>query len=380
VADPKSAPVGSLRLADYASEVEATDVLDQAEIQSVLLGLFGEVGEIMSTAKKHLREGEAYPGFRRSAEEEFGDTLWYFAALCRRLKIPLDHIFSEAAQGEDFVRVGVASDQATGAFAHAIVPTDTILLDDELLALGRAVAQLLTSTPNQNDMKNFARHYLRALHGSGLNFSVIARANIAKTRGAFIIPNHATLPDYDSAFASEEQLPRQFRIKVSQRASGKTYLQWNDVFVGDPLTDNIADRDDYRFHDVFHFAYAAILHWSPVVRSLIKQKRKSDKSYDEEQDSGRAIVVEEGVSAWIFARARELNFFENQQRVSYSLLKTVGEFVSGYEVSSCPLKLWERAILDGYAVFRHLRAAKGGWIIGDRRTRSIIFEPLEPVL
>jgi hypothetical protein len=46
--------------------------------------------------------------------------------------------------------------------------------------------------------------------------------------------------------------------------------------VGDPLTDNIADRDGYRFHDVFHFAHPAVLHWSPTFRALVKRKRKSD--------------------------------------------------------------------------------------------------------
>ena len=88
-------------------------------------------------------------------------------------------------------------------------------------------------------------------------------------------------------------------------------------------------------------------------------------------------MVEEGLTAWIFTRAKELKFFENQERISLGMLKTIGEFVAGYEVEKCPLKLWERAILDGYAVFRQLRAAQGGWIIGDRTHRTIRYEPLE---
>ncbi len=112
------------------------------------------------------------------------------------------------------------------------------------------------------------------------------------------------------------------------------------------------------------------------MRALIKQKRKSEKEYDEEQDSGRAIVVEEGLTAWIFSRAKELNFFEDQTRISFGLLKTISEFVAGYEVSKCPPKLWERAILDGYDVFRQMRDAEGGWIVGDRVARTIEFEPL----
>jgi len=58
------------------------------------------------------------------------------------------------------------------------------------------------------------------------------------------------------------------------------------------------------------------------------------------------------------------------------MLKTIGEFVAGYEVSQCRLKLWERAILEGYEVFRQIRAAEGGWVIGDRALRTIRYARL----
>ena len=45
--------------------------------------------------------------------------------------------------------------------------------------------------------------------------------------------------------------------------------------------------------DVFHFAHAAILHWSPTFRALIRHKRKSNPDIDEAQDSGRAIVIDD---------------------------------------------------------------------------------------
>ena len=41
--------------------------------------------------------------------------------------------------------------------------------------------------------------------------------------------------------------------------------------------------DDYRFHDAFHYAYAAILGWSPVTRALFRLKRKSETDVDEGQ-------------------------------------------------------------------------------------------------
>lgn len=371
---------GSLLLSDYAAEIAATDVLNPSDFNPVLQGLYGEVGGIMATVKKHVRDKSAYPGFKKAAEEEFGDTLWYLAAICRRLNVPLDEIFGEAANHGNFKNVGAASDIAEGAMAYIAVPiAATASLDTTLVRLGQSAAALLGSTPARAELVAFARAYLDAIHAAEVAFSEVARSNLRKARGAFIEPQADDLVelDFDSKFGIEEQLPREFKIRVNQRGSGKSYLQWNGVFIGDPLTDNIADRDGYRFHDVFHFANAAILHWSPVMRALIRHKRKSNPKFDEEQDSGRAIVVEEGVAAWIFSRAKELNFFENQEKVSLGILKTIGEFVSGYEVEKCPLKLWEKAILEGYAVFRQLKANQGGWIIGNREQRTIKYMSLE---
>ena len=371
---------GSLLLSDYAAEIAATDVLNPSDFSPVLQGLYGEVGGIMATVKKHVRDKSAYPGFKKAAEEEFGDTLWYLAAICRRLNVPLDEIFGEAANHGNFKNVGAASDIAEGAMAYIAVPIAApASLDTTLVRLGQSAAALLGSTPARTELVAFARAYLDAIHAAELAFSEVARSNLRKARGAFLEPQADDLLDldFDSKFGIEDQLPREFRIRVNQRGSGKSYLQWNGVFIGDPLTDNIADRDGYRFHDVFHFANAAILHWSPVMRALIRHKRKSNPKFDEEQDSGRAIVVEEGVAAWIFSRAKELNFFENQEKVSLGILKTIGEFVSGYEVEKCPLKLWEKAILEGYAVFRQLKANQGGWIIGNREQRTIKYMPLE---
>lgn len=200
--------------------------------------------------------------------------------------------------------------------------------------------------------------------------------NLDKTRGRFLHPDHASLPDFDSGFMDEERIPQSFDITMTQRKSGQTFLQWNGVVIGDPLTDNIKDADGYRFHDVFHFAHAAILHWSPTFRALIKHKRKSEPEIDEAQDGGRAIVIEEGLTAFIFSRAKQLNFFEGQSGVSFDILKSVEQFVKGYEVEACPLSLWEQAILHGYAVFRLVRANNGGVVICDRVSRTIKYRSL----
>jgi NTP pyrophosphatase (non-canonical NTP hydrolase) len=368
---------GSIALLAYVSGIAPTDILDANDLRPVLLGLYGEVGGIMATAKKHKRDGERFPGYERAAREEFGDALWYLAALCRRLAVDLDSLFAEASSGEDYRIIGIASDVAGGACASVALPVSTADLDTRLFNLGRSAAALLEDVPDRPRLLAFTRAYLEALHGTGLIFAEVVRGNLAKARGAFIEPDASQLLDFDAKFGVEEQLPHKFAVRVNQRSSGKSYLQWNGVFVGDPLTDNIGDPDGYRFHDVFHLANAAILHWSPVVRALIKHKRKSIPIYDEAEDGGRAIVVEEGVTAWIFTKAKEVGFFEGQNRVSLGLLKSIGEFVTGFEVAKCPLKLWERSILEGYEVFRKVRDVNGGWIVGNRDARTVAYQPPE---
>jgi hypothetical protein len=358
----------SVLLTDYMSQVEPTDRLPLDDLQPVLLGLFGEVGSIMATAKKFHREGDAYAGYRHAVEEEFGDALWYFTALCRRLSVRVDEILADPP----------SEDSHTDSVATPLAVPE---LDSTLLQLGEATAGLFVVRGSASSapptLAAFGDSYRRALKASRLSFTEVVRKNVVKTRGRFLNPDRASLPTFDEHFLVEEQLPNHFEITIDQRNGGRSYLRWHGVFIGDPLTDNILDRDGYRFHDVFHFAHAAILHWSPTFRALIKQKRKSNPIVDEAQDGGRAIVVEEGLTAWVFARGKELKYFEGHKSLSFDLLKTVQQFVAGYEVEACPLNLWETAILKGYEVFRQVRSNSGGIVVGDRAKRTIEYLPLE---
>ncbi|HTU10161.1 MAG TPA: nucleoside triphosphate pyrophosphohydrolase family protein [Allosphingosinicella sp.] len=361
---------------DYVRSTEPTDKM-KPDVRPVLFGLYGETGGIMAAAKKHHREGAVFAGYRRAVVEEFGDTLWYLTALCRRLGFSVEDLFRQAVSNENYITALAASDVDAGSVATVIMPRQVAALDDALQSLGMAAATLLQLPDDRQEFESqlvaFADHYIRALQVSGVSFGEVARTNLSKTRGRFLQAEQEGLPTFDDGYEPEERLPAHFEIEITQRKSGQSYLRWNSVFIGDPLTDNIRDKDGYRFHDVFHLAYAAILHWSPVMRALIKQKRKSDKPTDEAQDGGRAIVIEEGLTAWIFSRAKDLDFFRGQESLSFDMLKTVGDFVRGYEVDQCPLSLWERAILDGYEVFREVKKNKGGVVIGDRETRTISY-------
>lgn len=370
---------GAIPLIEYAKEIVQTDRFSNEDITPILLGLYGEVGSIMAASKKYRREEKAYAGYRESVEEEFGDALWYFSALCRRLDYKLEEIF-ESAIDKSKVSVISANNHKDAPISQIISVSELETLDAALIELGHMAAKLLkinkATQDNRDNLVEFAHLYLQAIQSTGLAFAKVLKGNLVKTLGRFSIPNPEFLPDYDASFPEEEQLPREFEIHITQRKSGQCYLRWNEVFIGSPLTDNIRDPDGYRFHDVFHLAYAAILHWSPTFRALIKQKRKSDPVFDEAQDGGRAIVVEEGLTAWLFSYSKGLDYFEGHDGVSFDVLKTIQKFVHGYEVEKCPLKLWEDAILQGYAVFRQVRDNNGGIVIGNRANRTISYRPI----
>lgn len=361
-------------LREYVDGIRPTDRLPDDNLRPVLMGLFGEVGSVMAPAKKLYREKEAYPGYRATVEEEFGDTLWYFAALCRRIGQDLQSFLLDALNAQEQTRAAPSGD-------HVAVPSTVSLdqLDDVLLDMGGAASSLLGLRIDSKQasllLQTFARTYLQALQAANIDFSRVVRQNLSKVRGRFVEPGPEALPTFDSMFHEDERLPDHFEIKIKQRSNGQSCLQWNGVFIGDPLSDNIVDPDGFRFHDVFHFAHAAMLHWSPTFRALIKHKRKSNPAIEEAQDSGRAIVVEEGLTALLFSRAKEMNFFESQAGVSFDLLKIIQQFVKGYEVDACPLKLWEDTILQGYSVFRKVRHHNGGIITGDRSARTLSFRP-----
>lgn len=342
-------------LREYIQNIEETDTISDGDLQLVLFGLFSEVGSIMAIKKKQHREKLAYPEYQQELEEEFGDALWYFVTLCRRLDTDLSKIAYKARNEHN----------------HP---------NDPVSDLGKATSALF-NIANSNDQKmdllcTFFHHYLESLNDAKINLYTVTKNNAAKVRGRFILPDFSKLPTFDDDFPKDEQIPQSFEIRITQRKSGQSYLQWNGVFIGDPLTDNSVDPDGYRFHDVFHLANAAILHWSPVFRGLIKQKRKSAPKIDEIQDGGRASVIEEGLSAWVFSRAKDLNFFEGHDKISFNMLKTIQQFVRGYEVEKCPLYLWERAILKGYEVFRQVRDNEEGIVIGNREERTIAYTPI----
>lgn len=378
-------------IAAYQADALKTDQRrhDDPGLAFPLLGLFGETGSLLSEVKKKQRDPIAYLGYKDSVVEELGDVLWYLAALTDRARLRLDELAINLDRNlMDWQSTGSAelsfADIETPAVGVSASPSPAF--EQTLLKLAGEVGLLLTDHAagrlerNRSALKGRLIGVLRALraaaHEAGITLEDAARANLAKIFDRWPVERHYP-PLFDEAFPVHEQLPRQLVIDIAEvDLNGKTMarLTREGLPVGDPLTDNRDDDDDYRFHDVFHLSYAVHLGWSPTLRRLLRVKRKSDPRVDEVQDGARAVLIEEGIATWIFNHAQRLALFEGITALDYGLLKSVRRFVAGYEAETCPLWLWEEAILKGYEVFRAVRAHRGGRVHIDLETRSIRYE------
>jgi NTP pyrophosphatase (non-canonical NTP hydrolase) len=271
-----------------------------ASILVPLLGLAGEVGELVSEYKKYLRDGDSHRLFKERVAEELGDLLWYLANVAAKFGLDLDEV---------------------------------------------------------------------------------AEANLAKCADRWSSganTDSAVRPALDEGYPETERLPRRFEVEVttvdgSGTPQGSVIMRAfvDGARLGDDLTDNSYDDDGFRFHDVFHLSYAAVLGWSPITRALMRRKRKSNPKVDEVEDGGRAKVIEEGISAMVFSYAERHNFLEGAEAVSYDLLRTIKGMTKHLEVARCSAAEWERAIMAGFAVWRAIRGQGAGRLEVDLDRRTI---------
>ena len=380
-----------LSIKDYATHASLTDQRsDGGSLAFPLLGLFGETGSLLSEVKKKQRDRASYRGYAGAVVEELGDVLWYLAAVASRAGVPLADVFAQASS-KVLSRDGEALTLA--ALQPDIMPRvgePTVAFERTLLQLAGEVGLLVTDHQGSGPagdqgvsparLTAVARTLIQAANEAGVTLEAAAVKNLVKIGDRWPRERHYPEP-LDSHAEPEERLPRQLMIEIFERqVRGRTYVfqRCNGINIGDRLTDNAMNADDYRFHDAFHYAYAAVLSWSPVIRTLFRLKRKSAPKIDEAQDGARATLIEEGITTWIFGQALELDLFDgmNQGDLPFDLLKHVRQFVAGYEAERCPLWLWEDAILQGYTAFRFLREHRRGRLLLNMDKRLMTIEPL----
>jgi NTP pyrophosphatase (non-canonical NTP hydrolase) len=393
---PRRNFVDDLMLDEYrrfAVQLNRTGLKDRAALDFLMMGLFGETGSLLSEVKKKQRDKRAYFSYRESAIEEMGDVLWYFANVASSFGMRFSDIAARAVETGGWTFKGTrhrprtfAALQQEGLVFHE--PVSGRRVEQRLLVLASKVGALvqlgrsrsIDHEPIYHGMIEVFRALIAAADIAHISLNEAAVASLAKSLDRFPTPRARHWGrSFDEDFDTDEQLPRRmeitFREKMTTKGMPYVIQQWKGVNVGDRLTDNAQIPDDYRYHDVFHLSYVAYLGWSPVLRGLLRLKRKSRPDIDEQQDGARAIITEEGISNWIFAHGLRHDAFEGVTRLDYGLLKTIRQMVKGYEVEERPLWIWEEAIIHGFEVFRELRKNKGGTVIVDMVKHRLIYRP-----
>lgn len=292
-------------------------------ITIALLGLGGEVGTLQTNQKKRVRDGDVHTDHQAALVEDLGDILWYIANAATWLGVDLGEV---ARSNLD--KIGNRWAQHDAPYPHDLPPLPTL------------------------DMQS-------------------------TTRPAPPLPP-ARL--FDGAFVAAERLPRRIEVHIAELTDGSGTVRpvVNGIPIGNEVGDNSYDPDGYRWHDAFHLANLTILGWSPVMRALLKRKRRSDSSVDDVEDGGRAIAVEEGISALIFESTRRAGMHTVAKIVDSDLLKTCQRMVAPFEVSVCTAMEWEHAIIQGCQVWSALQETGHGVITCDLDARTLAVRPMTP--
>lgn len=231
----------------------------------------------------------------------------------------------------------------------------------------------------------YALWYIAALADElGANLSKIALKNIEfnERRWEWYTAEAPEQPnDFDAGFPPNERLPNRLMAEFktgSQQGLKKTsvwiYPDWPNRKrrrFGDPIDDNSTSEDYYRYHDIFHFAYMGLLWWSPVVRKLLKCKRKSNQDIDRIEDGARARDTEEAVTAFIYSYVSQQKYLETSNAVDTGLLTAVRTLLRNFEVKACSEKEWQEVILTASETLRALFANQGGWVEINRSKRTV---------
>ena len=406
---------------------------EQARRDIAIYGLAAEIGSLLAVVKKAMltseeREGPMDARRRQQVEEEIGDVLWYVSCLSR---------LSDAA-GNPFhddirnLRKEIsASDQRAARIERELTPevkveflgqaaefleradfelddyqrlasltarTRGALLERVCLAvltqLGAEVLRKTLPTVELDLNRKLADRDLSVILGevvwhlaavatvSRLTLNQIAEANRAKGNGRYKRTEPTPLPD--EQYPPHERFPREMEVCFVSVGKGRSQMYFEGRPLGNDLTDNAAEEDGYRFHDVMHLAILAKLGWSPVLRKLMGRKRKSDPAIDEVQDGARAQIVEELVIKSIHSEvtadldAARLDpaslLFASEEVVPFRFLSQVSRLTEGLEAGRNQPWEWEEAILEGSRLFQELRLHGRGTVRLDLRERSISFE------
>ncbi|MCO5950865.1 nucleoside triphosphate pyrophosphohydrolase family protein [Mucilaginibacter flavidus] len=209
-----------------------------------------------------------------------------------------------------------------------------------------------------------------------LSLEDIAAINLEKIQDRWINEGDDHFIIIDEGYPEEERFEPEFEItfkEYSEKGKTKVEILKSGVRIGDPITDNSYENDQYRYHDIFHFGYIAYLGWSPVIRKLLSNKRKSKDVIDEVEDGARSAITEELITLLIFTHSQNHDLFKYTERVDTEILDLVQKLVADIEVKVIRKKQWEIAILGSYKVFHELVKNKGGRVNVSLKNRKLTY-------
>jgi NTP pyrophosphatase (non-canonical NTP hydrolase) len=312
-----------LTVQEYQAQALSADQLGSVDLAVPLLGLFGETGSLLSEAKKKHRDAVSYTGYQSTVIEELGDVLWYLTAVAHRGGLTLGELAYHHEGGDR-----AATDYNLPCPFATLQPPDLHIqatpspaYETNLLKLAGEVGMLMTAYQADHFDRNrpaltgrlipVFRALVATANEAGVTLEQAATKNLIKIFDRW--PQERAYPElFDESFPLYERLPRSLTIEIFERRDADkvfVYQRCHGINMGDRLTDNILEPDDYRFHDVFHFAYAAVLGWSPVMRALFKLKRKSQPHIDEAEDGARAILMGRGCCNMDFRSGQKTGVF-----------------------------------------------------------------------
>ena len=220
----------------------------------------------------------------------------------------------------------------------------------------------------------------------GLDLDQIAKDNIKKTEDRWHEPGKRRAL-YDEKLSPEQQLPRTFSYTFSHKeVKGEQRLVITDnerkEDLGAALKDNAYEDDGYRYHDIMHLSFATHLGWSPVWRKLLRDRKvgiplakRTPSSVDDAEDGGRPQVIEEGLVHAAYVYADQHNFMDGVNAVDWQLLRHIKEMTTKLEVKDRSGWEWNKALIDGFKIWRKLRENNGGTVTGDLIAGTLTFAP-----
>lgn len=266
---------------------------DADSLQFIRFGYFGEIGGLLSAVKKAGRDSLKAADSQLAAEE-LGDALWYLTIAAHLLKITADALGAqcilvlrqEFGESKKAPAPPITFRQIDGLIESQrdedTIPRPTQLgklaLSAGVLAeMSHASLDAMAAPSREAYFGKLLSELAKTCASFNLSLEDIAQGNLEKTASRWPSTKTRDFPLFDDGFPEHEQFEREFTIEFIERGEGQNrhvVQRLNGVYIGDRLTDNSNESDDYRFHDVFHLAYVAHLGWSPVLRSLLKRKRK----------------------------------------------------------------------------------------------------------